>query len=101
MSDLQNPENQDPAQKALHPGAAQEPAAEVAPPSEAQRQPGETAPPPGGATTCQQNDRQGAKQSLTRWPEGAPTTTTQFFSRQIKTNNVTTTIILTKMYPSI
>ena len=34
-------------------------------------------------------------------PEGDPTTTTQFFSRQIKTNNVTTTIILTKMYPSI
>ena len=91
MSDLQNPENQDPAQEALHPGAAQVPAAEVAPPSEAQRQPGETAPPPGGAdavsaagtssparrgpdapplppgsgtrgaTTRQQNDRQGAK----------------------------------------
>ena len=51
MSYLQIPENQDPAQEALHPGAAQEPAAEVAPPSEAQRQPGETAPPPGGADT--------------------------------------------------
>ena len=43
----------------------------------------------------------GYDQSLTRWPEGAPTTTTQFFSMQIKTNNVTTTILLTKMYPTI
>jgi hypothetical protein len=42
--------------------------------------------------------RIGWHQSLTRWPEGDPTTTTQFLSRQIKTNNVITTIILTKMY---
>ena len=46
MSVLPNPENHDPTQEALHPGAAQAPAAESAPPVEAH--PGETAPPPGG-----------------------------------------------------
>ena len=42
----------------------------------------------------------GGFQPLTRWPKGAPTTT-QLFSRQIKTNNVTTTIICTNIYPAM
>jgi hypothetical protein len=43
----------------------------------------------------------GDNQSLTRCPKGAPTTTTEYLSRQTWTNNVTTTIIGTKIYQSL